>query len=116
MPRAGGCATATFPEEALDDPVFETVKGDDRETATGLQRALRGLKPLFQLVQLGVQVNPDRLEGACGRVTLLALAETRGAPDDRGELGGALEGASGDDGAGDRPGTRLLHSPAEPGR
>ena len=65
-------------------------------------------RPCFELVELGVQMDADRLEGAGRGIALLARAEAGGAADDRGQLGGALDRPGGDDGAGDRPGARLL--------
>ena len=53
-------------------------------------------------------MDPDRLEGARRRIALLARAEAGGAAHDRGQFGGALDRTCGDDGAGDRPGARLL--------
>ena len=106
--RAGRRSSAAFAEEALHDPVLEAVKGDDGEPAAGLQRALGGGQPLLELVELGVQMDADRLEGAGRRIALLARAEAGGAADDRGQLGGALDRTGGDDGAGDRAGARLL--------
>ncbi len=53
-------------------------------------------------------MNPDRLEGARRRVAFLARAEAGGAAHDRRKLGGALDRTLGNDGAGDRPGARLL--------
>ena len=41
-------------------------------------------------------------------IALLARAEAGRPADDRGQLGGAFDGPRGDDGAGDRPGARLL--------
>ena len=106
--RAGRRSSATFAEEALHDPVLETVEGDDGEPAAGLQRALGRFEALLELVELGVEMDPDRLEGAGRRIALLAGAEAGGAADDRGELGGAFDRTRGNDGAGNRPGARLL--------
>ena len=73
--RARRRRAAAFAQEALDDAVFETVEGDDGEPAAGLQRALGRFEPLLQLVEFGVQMDADRLEGAGRRVALLARAE-----------------------------------------
>jgi len=113
--RTGGGSAAPLAEEALDDPVFEAVEGDDGEPAARLQRALCGFESLFELVELGVQVNPDRLESARGWIALLTGTEAGSATDDRRELGGALDRTCGNDGAGDRPGARLLPIVAGPG-
>ena len=73
--RAGRGSAAAFAEEALHDAVLETVEGDDGEPAAGLERALGGLEPLLELVELGVQDgcgspgrcgSPDRSSGRDG--------------------------------------------------
>src|SRR5206468_5280151 len=108
VPRTGRRPAAALPEKALHDPVFEAVKGDDRKSTARLQGALGGPETLLQLIELGVEVNADGLEGAGRRVALLALAESGGTADDRRELCGAFNRTPGDDGAGDHPGARLL--------
>ena len=99
MTRAGRRSSAPFAEEALHDPVLETVEGDNGEPATGPERALGGGKPVLELVELGVQMNADRLEGAGRGFAVLAGADTGGAADDCRQLGGALDRARGDVGA-----------------
>src|SRR5207302_1077717 len=106
--RTGRRSSAAFAEEALHDAVLEAVKGDHGQASAGAQRTLGRSQALFELIELGVQMDADRLESPRGRVGLLAGTETGGAADDRGKLGGALDRARGDDGAGDRPGTRFL--------
>src|SRR5439155_3972635 len=71
-------------------------------------RTLGRSQALFELVELGIEVNADGLEGASSRIGLLTWAETGSAADDGGELSGPLDRACGDNGAGDRPGARLL--------
>src|SRR4029079_17986748 len=106
--RYRGGTAAALAEKTLHDPVLEAVKGDHREAAAGPQGALGSFEALLELVELGVQVNPDCLESARRGIGLLPLAETGGAADDRRQLGGTLNGTRGDDGAGDRPGARVL--------
>ena len=65
-------------------------------------------RPVLQLVELGVQMDADRLEGAGRGIGPLAGAEAGGAANDRGQLGGALDRPRGGDGAGDGAGARLL--------
>ena len=74
----------------------------------GLQRAFGRRQPLLELVELGVEMDADRLECAGRRIALLAGAETGGAANDRRQLRGPLDRTCGNDGAGDRPGARLL--------
>ena len=74
----------------------------------GFSDALGGRKPALELVELGVQMDADRLEGAGRRIALLALAIADGAANDRGKLAGPLDRPVGDDGAGDGAGARFL--------
>ena len=70
----------------------------------GLQRPLGGGEPALELVELGVQMDADRLEGARRRVALLALPMAKRAAHDRGKLGRSAHRAGGDDRAGDARG------------
>ena len=108
MARARRQRPAALFQEALDDAVLEAVEGDDRQPAAGAKHALGGAQALLELVELGVQMDADRLEGAGGGVALLALAETQRLSNDGGEFGGARQRPGGDDGAGDRAGARFL--------
>src|SRR5262249_50291335 len=105
-------ASRALGEEALDAPVLERVERDRAQDAAGRQHLPRARKAVVDLLQLGVDGDPDRLEGALGRV---AAAELRGDRDrgldhlderlrrlDRRLLAGA------DDRAGDLAGVALL--------
>src|SRR5205814_3071236 len=106
--RTGRRSSAAFAEEALHDSVLEAVEGDHGQASAGAQRTLGRSQAFFELIELGVQMDADRLECAGRRVGLLARTETGGAANDRGKLSGALDRARGGDGAGDRPSARLL--------
>jgi hypothetical protein len=82
--RTGRRSPAAFAEEALHDPVFEAVKGDDGQPAAGRKRTLCSFEAFFELVEFGVEMDADRLEGTGRRIALLALAEAGGAADDGG--------------------------------
>ena len=56
-------AVARFPdEELLRDPVLERVKGDDRETSAGTERAHGGLEALLKILELVVDGDAQRLK------------------------------------------------------
>ena len=58
-------AVARFAEhESLHDPVLERVEGDDRETATGTEERECRRETAFQVVQLVVHRDAQRLEDA----------------------------------------------------
>src|SRR5205823_14117451 len=106
--RTGRCSSAAFAKEAFHDAVLEAVKGDHGQASAGAQRTLGRSQAFFELIELGVEVNADGLEGASRRIGFLPRPETGGAADDGSELSGPLDRACGDNGAGDRPGARLL--------
>ena len=108
MPRSGRQVAAALLHEALDDAVLETVEGDHRQPSARPQRALGGAQPGLELVELGVQVDADRLEGARCRVGLHPRVMAQRLAHHGGKLGGPRERASGDDRAGHRAGARLL--------
>src|SRR6187399_646782 len=78
MARPGGNIAAALLQEALDDPVLKAVEGDDGDAAAGLQRALGGAQPLLQLLELGIQMDTDCLEGSRGGIAFHALAKAQG--------------------------------------
>jgi len=84
------------------------VEGDYGQTSAGAQRTFGRSQTLFELFELGVQMDADRLEGPGRGIALLARAETCRAADDRRQLGSSFNGTCGNDRAGDRPGARLL--------
>jgi hypothetical protein len=106
--RTGRRSSAAFAEKALHDPVFEAVKCDYGQTSAGAQGTFGRSQPLFELVELGIQMDADGLEGARRRVALLAGPKARGAADDGRQLGGTLDRTCGNDGTGNCPGARLL--------
>jgi hypothetical protein len=106
--RTGRRSSAAFAEEALHDAILKTVESDDGEPPTGSERALGRLKSLLKLVELGVEVNSDRLKGPRRRIRLLARTKTRSTANDCGKLGCPLYRACANDCTGDRPGARLL--------
>ena len=87
MARAGGISPAPLAEEALHDPVLEAVECDDGEPPAGLQRPLGRGKAVLELVELGIEMDADCLEGAGRGVALLSLAVTDGTTHDRRKLG-----------------------------
>jgi len=106
--RSGPQRPATAFEELLDDTIFEAVEADDGKASAGLQYALGGGEPAFELVELGIDVDADGLEGPrCGILLVVRLVTDRLAHD-RGELAGRLERARGDDGARDAARPALL--------
>src|SRR5207302_8949549 len=76
--RTGRRSSAAFAEEALNDAVLEAVEGDHGQASAGAQRTLGRSQALFELVELGIEVNADGLESAGRRIGLLARAETGG--------------------------------------
>jgi hypothetical protein len=84
------------------------VEGDDGEPAAGLQDLLGRLEAALQFLELLVEMDPDRLEGARGRILLLAGMMAGRLADDVGELAGALDRTGGDDGTCDAAGLGLL--------
>ena len=86
--RADAAARAVG-EEALDAPVLERVEGDRGEPAAGAQQLPRQRQRGVELVELVVDRDPDRLEGALGRVP---AGEARGRGDRGGDRVDELEG------------------------
>ena len=84
--RAGRQRAAALLEEALHDPVLEAVEGDDGEPAAGRKHLLGGRQPALELVELLVDVDADRLEGAGRRILLHARMMAERLADDLGEL------------------------------
>src|SRR5439155_27169587 len=82
-------AAGALGEEALDAPVLERVEGDGGEAAAGAQELPRERQRGVELLELGVDRDPDGLEGALGRV---AAAEARGRRDRGGDGVDELEG------------------------
>ena len=76
-------------EEALDAPVLQRVERDRGEPAGRAQQLPGERERLVELVELAVDRDPDRLEGALGRV---AAAEPRGRGDRGGDGVDELEG------------------------
>ena len=109
--RADAAARAVG-EEALDAAVLERVEGDRGQPALGAQELPRQRQRGVELLELAVDRDADRLEGALGRV---AAAEARGRGDRRGDGVDELEGggeraelAAADDLARDPLGVALL--------
>src|SRR5262249_10571299 len=65
-------------EAVLDDAVFQRVERDDGQPAARLDELERVVQAGLELAELVVDGDPQRLEGALGRV---ALAEARGRRD-----------------------------------
>src|SRR5207244_4638385 len=108
--REGGRADALSCQSlkgALDDAVFEGVKGDHRDPGTALEDAHRVVDKPVEPDQLLVRRDAQRLKGERGRID---VARTRflHAANDAGELRGCLNGTRGDDGARDPARLRLL--------
>ena len=74
----------------------------------GAQDLLGGFEPAFELLQLVVEMDAQRLEGARRRILLRARLVADRLADDVGELAGPLDRARGDDRAGDAARLRLL--------
>jgi hypothetical protein len=68
MARTGSLCTAAAAQKLLYDAVFKTVKGDNSQTATGLQHTLSSLKAIRQFVQFAVHMNANGLEGTGSRI------------------------------------------------
>src|SRR6478735_3794061 len=79
-------------EEALDDSVLERVERDHGEATARTQHLERRGKRLFELAELVVDCDPERLEGALRRMTVPEPCGRgdRGA-DDVDEVAGALD-------------------------
>ena len=102
MPRAAAGLAARV-EEILDDAVFQRMKRHHDQPAARLQHALRGRERQMQLVELGVDENPQTLERPRRRMNFVRLGMNHLGDD----IGQRLRGrdrrflARGDDGAGD---------------
>src|ERR671919_612602 len=97
-------------EERLDLPVLERVVGDRHQPTTGGEELDRPGKGGGQLLELPVDLDPDRLEGPAGRMRSPATAG-HGGRDHRGQLAGRPEESSvagPDDRPGDPTGEPLL--------
>ncbi len=70
MPRAGSFAGA-IGKEALDDPVFERMKGDDDETAARLQRSLCRKQSLGEFAEFIIDEDTQRLKTRRGGMNLV---------------------------------------------
>ena len=110
MARAARYARALL-QEALDDAVLQRMEGDDDEPAALAQHRLGRGERLRQLLELAVDEDAERLEGARRRMDARRAGRAGGARDDLGEPRGAqdrLFRARPVDGAGDAPGLPLL--------
>jgi hypothetical protein len=94
---------AGLAKEALDDAVLEAVKAHDRQPAAAAEQGFGGKKPLLELIELGIDVDPDRLKAARGRVLRCARPIAQGLPHDLGQLAGGRQGPCRDDGPRDAP-------------
>ena len=65
--------SAAVGHEILDDTVFQRMKGHDHQPPARLQHALGGGQRLMQLVELLVDEDAQRLEGARRRMNLVRL-------------------------------------------
>src|SRR5436190_23498757 len=108
MARSRGQRTAAGFKEALHDPVLERVEGDDREPPAGREHLLRRSEAAFELAELVVDVDPDRLEGAGRRILLHSRMVAERLAHDFGQLPRALDGPGGDDRPRDPARPRLL--------
>src|SRR5215218_6949615 len=97
MARSGRRGAAAFAQEALDDAILEAVEGYHRQPPAGAKAALGGAKAGLELVQFGIEVDADRLEGASRRVAFHAGVMAERLAHHRGKLGGAAQRARGDD-------------------
>src|ERR1041385_6942032 len=103
--RASRHTSAPGREKLLDDAVFERMEGNHGEAAVRTQHALRREKPVFELQQLVIDVQPQRLKRPRRRMNFLSLRRrSKGVCYDFGELAGAGKRARGNDGARDPPG------------
>src|SRR5690606_11226725 len=79
-------------DEPLDDAVLERMEADHRQPPARAQRVVGGAEAALEVLELAVDVDPDRLERARGRVDVATPARHhRGAQP--GQFGGALERA-----------------------
>ena len=97
-------------EKVFDDAVFQRMKRHHREPPAGLQHFFSGDQRRLQFIQLGVDQDPQRLEGARRRMNLVRLGpdhprDNVGQSPGRGDR---LLGARIDDGAGDAARLPLL--------
>lgn len=105
---SGGGPTRLKGEEALDDPVFERVEREDRESTAGGQQVDRRWEEALQLPQLVVDEDPNRLKGAGCRVDTRSTLRSDGLGDGLGEAESVRPWATAHDGSGDPPGATLL--------
>ena len=70
--RRAGAGGGPAAELVLHQPVLKGVEGDDAEASARCQMLKNGVHALFQRVQLVIDRNAQRLEGAAGRVLVLA--------------------------------------------
>ena len=99
-----------MPDKALDDAVFQRMKADHNQPPALLQRGHGLRQHLAQLIQFPVDKDPDRLEGARGRMLFFPFGR-HSAADQIGELAGGrnlLPASLADDGPGDAPGRGFL--------
>ena len=82
MTRTGRRPTTPLTKEAFDDPVLEGMEGDDRKTSAGAQRTFGRHQTVFELVELGIEMNPYGLEGAGRRIALLSCTVAPDGPAD----------------------------------
>src|SRR5690606_34463440 len=98
-------------EEALDDPVFERMEGNDCKHAARLQKPLCGEKRPCELAQFVIDENAKPLEDAGGRMDLVCRLVTYGAFDQVRQIARRLERLVRPpllDGTGDAAGMPLL--------
>ena len=94
----------------FDNPVFERVKRDDRDPATGLEAANRRFEKALELPELVVDRDPQCLEGA-GRRVDASFAAAHHILDQTAELSGRTQRmsfATFDDRTGNRSGPTFL--------
>jgi len=94
----------------FDNPVFERVKRDDHDSATGFEAANRRFEKTLELSKLVVDRDSQRLKGA-GRRVDASLSTTHHILDQTAELGSRTQGllfAAPDDRTGNRSGSSLL--------
>ena len=72
-----GAAVLAVAQEALDDPVLERVERDHREAAVRTQHLERGRERALERAELVVDLDPQRLEDALGRVALAEAGRRR---------------------------------------
>ena len=107
-----GAAARALGEGLLGDAVLERVVGQDGDPTTGRERVDRGGDRPLPDVELGVDLDPQRLEGALGRVSAAALRGRRDGLsqqlDEPGRGRERLDLALAEDGRGDPAGEPLL--------